>query len=156
MRSRLALLVVLAGLWAGPLAAVTPSEMLPDPVLEARARAISQGLRCPVCQNESIDDSGATVAADLRMLVRERLLAGDSDDEVVAFIVDRYGEFVLLRPQASGLGWVLWLAGPALIAGGGLIAWRHVAGAARRREVPEPDLTEQEQAELARLMEDLR
>ena len=94
--------------------AVQPDEVLADPVLESRAREISEGLRCLVCQNESIDESNASLARDLRLLVRERLVAGDTNDEAVAFIVDRYGEFVLLRPTIGGWNWLLWGAGPAL------------------------------------------
>ncbi|MBV7392772.1 cytochrome c-type biogenesis protein [Mameliella sediminis] len=94
--------------------AVQPDEVLEDPALEARARDISAGLRCLVCQNESIDESNASLARDLRLLVRERLLAGDTDKEVVAFIVDRYGEFVLLRPTTGGWNWLLWASGPGL------------------------------------------
>ncbi|MFZ7089672.1 cytochrome c-type biogenesis protein [Primorskyibacter sp. 2E233] len=94
--------------------AVQPDEMLDDPAQEARAREISAGLRCLVCQNESIDESNATLARDLRLLVRERIVAGDSNEEVVAFIVDRYGEFVLLKPTSGGWNWLLWASGPIL------------------------------------------
>ena len=94
--------------------AVQPDEVLPDPVLEARARAISEGLRCLVCQNQSIDDSNAPLARDLRLLVRERLKAGDSDGQVTQFIEDRYGEFVLLRPPLNAETILLWLA-PLLV-----------------------------------------
>ncbi|RMD49780.1 MAG: cytochrome c-type biogenesis protein CcmH, partial [Alphaproteobacteria bacterium] len=102
---------------AGPGAAwaVEPDEMLADPALEARARAISKQLRCLVCRNESIDESNAKLARDLRLLVRERLKAGDSDEEVIAYIVDRYGEFVLLKPRARGVNLLLWLAGPLML-----------------------------------------
>ena len=95
-------------------AAVEPSEVLSDPVLEARAREISKELRCLVCQNQSIDDSNADLARDLRVLVRERLTAGDSNDEVIAFVTDRYGDFVLLRPPFKASTLVLWL-GPAVL-----------------------------------------
>ena len=90
---------------------VEPSEVLDDPILEERARDISKDLRCLVCQNESIDDSNASLAKDLRILVRERLVAGDSDDEVLNFIVDRYGEFALLKPRSDGSNLILWLSG---------------------------------------------
>ena len=100
---------------ASPLWAVQPDEILDDPALEARARALSQGLRCLVCRNESIDESNASLARDLRLLVRERLVAGDSDEEAVNFIVDRYGEYVLLNPQATGANWLLWGAGPLML-----------------------------------------
>ncbi len=105
----------LSALMALPALAVQPDEVLDDPVLEARARAISRDLRCPVCQGESIDDSNAPISRDLRLVVRERLLAGDSDAEVVDFIVARYGEFVLFNPRAEGANLLLWLAGPGLL-----------------------------------------
>jgi cytochrome c-type biogenesis protein CcmH len=99
-----------------PLAAraVEPSEILPDPVLEARAREISAGLRCMVCQNQSIDDSQADLAKDLRVLVRERLKAGDSDDQIRGFLVQRYGDFILLKPPFKWATLLLWL-GPLLV-----------------------------------------
>ncbi|HJO86924.1 MAG TPA: cytochrome c-type biogenesis protein [Rhodospirillales bacterium] len=100
-----------------PLAAnaVNPGEILKDPVLEKRARAISKGLRCVVCQNQSIDDSDAQLARDLRVLVREQLVAGDSDQAVVDYVVSRYGDFVLLRPPVKAATLVLWF-GPVVIA----------------------------------------
>jgi cytochrome c-type biogenesis protein CcmH len=104
------LLVALALLGAAPLRAVQVDEILPDPALEARARAISHDLRCMVCQNQSIDDSEAPLARDLRLLVRERLKAGDSDTQVVDFMVARYGEFVLLKPRLSWHTAILWAA----------------------------------------------
>ena len=133
MRFLLAFLFLALTLTA-PVAALEPGEALADPALEARARAISQELRCLVCQNESIDDSAAPLAADLRRIVRERLTAGDSDDQVMAYIVDRYGEYVLLRPRISPLTWLLWF-GPfaALLLGGSAIAW-----ALRRRATAPP------------------
>jgi cytochrome c-type biogenesis protein CcmH len=113
--------VVLALLGATPLHAVQVDEILPDPALEARARAISHDLRCMVCQNQSIDDSEAPLARDLRLLVRERLKAGDSDTQVVDFMVARYGEFVLLRPRVSWHTAILWGA-PLTILIAGLLA----------------------------------
>lgn len=95
--------------------AVLPDEILSDRGLETRARAISQDLRCPVCQGESIDDSSAGVARDLRLLVRERLVAGDTDQQVLDYVTDRYGEFVLFRPDARGANLVLWWGGPILL-----------------------------------------
>lgn len=121
--SALAVLIVLAA----PAAAVDPSERLSDPAQEERARAISEELRCLVCQNQSIDASDAQLAKDLRIIVRERIAAGDSDNQVRDFLVARYGEFVLLRPRAHGVGLLLWVLPPALllIAGAGLfIAFR--------------------------------
>lgn len=109
----LLLLTMIASL---PATAVEPSEVLDDPVLEARARDISKGLRCVVCQNQSIDDSDASLARDLRVLVRERLVNGDSDQEVIDYIVSRYGDFVLLNPPFKATTLVLWL-GPLLMIG---------------------------------------
>jgi cytochrome c-type biogenesis protein CcmH len=104
-----------------PANAVNPNEILSDPALEARARDISKGLRCLVCQNQSIDDSDASLAKDLRVLVRERITAGDSNDQVVTYVVSRYGDFVLLKPPFNMATLVLWL-GPLLLILGGLIA----------------------------------
>lgn len=123
MRRFLALIVLAFALpWTA--AAFEPGEALDDPALEARARALSAELRCLVCQNESIDDSAAPLAQDLRRLVRERILAGDTDEEVLDYIVARYGEYVLLRPRLSPRTWLLWL-GPfgALLIGAGAIWW---------------------------------
>lgn len=108
---------------ATPVLAVNPDEVLADPALEERARSISADLRCVVCRGENIDESNAAIARDLRLLVRERLVEGDSNGEVVDFIVERYGEYVLMKPNSSGANVVLWAAGPALfiaalIAGG--------------------------------------
>jgi cytochrome c-type biogenesis protein CcmH len=141
----LALALMLA---ATPAMAVLPDEVLEDPALEARARDLSRELRCVVCQSESIDDSNAAVARDLRLLVRERLVAGDSDQEVLDFLVARYGEFVLLSPPVRGANWVLYLAGPVLLVGGGLVALT----AFRRRQVADSDLTDEEARRLDDLM----
>ena len=121
--------VFLFWLLATPVLAAEPDEVLSDPGLEARARSISQDLRCLVCRNESIDESDAEVAKDLRLLVRERILEGDADDEVLAFIVHRYGEYVLLNPRANGANIVLWAAGPVML----LIALGLGFGYVRRR-----------------------
>jgi cytochrome c-type biogenesis protein CcmH len=110
---RVIMLLLLALLVAAPAWAVQPDEILGDPALEARARSISKEVRCLVCRNESIDDSNAELARDLRLLVRERLVAGDSDAEVLDYLVERYGEFVLLKPRFSAANAALWLAGPA-------------------------------------------
>ena len=109
-----------------PARAVEPGEMLKDPALEARARALSQELRCLVCQNQSIDDSNAELARDLRVLVRERLSAGDSDTAVLAFVEARYGEFVLLRPRLRLHTLLLWLTPLLLLAGAGFALIRQV------------------------------
>jgi len=106
------ILLMLSLIMSLPVYAVQPDEILDDPLLEDRARELSKGLRCLVCQNESIDDSDAALARDLRLLVRERLVAGDSDDEVLDFVVERYGEFALLQPKFGGSNLVLWIAGP--------------------------------------------
>lgn len=136
---------------SAPVHAVQPDEVLADPVLEARAREISRNLRCPVCQGESIDDSNAPISRDLRLVVRERLVAGDSDEAVIDFVVDRYGEFVLFNPRAQGANLILWLAGPALLLAGGAIAFAY---ARRRSTSPAPDstLTEEEKARVKELL----
>lgn len=120
MRQAVWFLIVLCLVCTGPAYAVDPGEQLADPVLEARARALSQELRCLVCQNQSIDGSDAPLARDLRLLVRDRLSAGDSDDEVLDYIVARYGEFVLLRPRFYAQTWALWIAPFAILLAGGL------------------------------------
>jgi cytochrome c-type biogenesis protein CcmH len=120
--------------------AVNPREMLSDPGLEARAEAIGQTLRCLVCQNESIEASDADLAHDLRLLVRERLKAGDSDEQVKQYIVNRYGEFVLLQPVFAIHTLLLWLAAPLLILLGGFVLWR----LARRHVPPSSPLTPEE------------
>jgi cytochrome c-type biogenesis protein CcmH len=138
---------------AGAANAVQPDEVLPDPALEARARAISEGLRCLVCQNQSIDDSEAPLAKDLRLLVRERLKAGDSDQEIVDFIVARYGEFVLLKPRFESQTLLLWLATPAVF----LAAILLVASAYRRRKSAQEQtapLSVNEQQRLKQLLDE--
>lgn len=112
---------------ATPAAAVEPDEMLANATLEARARGISAGLRCLVCQNQSIDDSNAPLARDLRIIVRERLQAGDTDAQVVSFVVQRYGAFVLLRPPVTAATILLWIAPVLLLLTAGLLMTRHVA-----------------------------
>ena len=127
---------------ASPALAVRPDEMLKNPVLEGRARALSQELRCLVCRNENIDDSDADLAHDLRVLLRERLTAGDTDTDAMAFIVDRYGEFVLLNPPVRGANLVLWLAGPGMLLAGGAIALamlRRRSGAGEAAPLSEAD-----------------
>lgn len=146
-----ALFLALA-LFASPALAVQPGEMLPDPALEARARAISETLRCPVCQGETIDDSNAPISRDLRLAVRERLVAGDSDAQVIDYIVDRYGEFVLFEPRSTGSGLILWLAGPAMLLAGLGVAY---ATSRKRANAPEAaSLTEDDKARLADLLKE--
>jgi len=135
---------------AGAAAAVDPDEMLPNPALEARAQAISRGLRCVVCQNQNIDDSAAPLAADMRRLVRERLVAGDSDDQVRAYFVARYGNFVLLKPPFQPDTWLLWIS-PAIvlvISAAGFLAYLRRG----RRPAPPAPLSAEEQARLQALM----
>ncbi|MGL5008818.1 MAG: cytochrome c-type biogenesis protein [Paracoccaceae bacterium] len=131
-------------LMALPVLAVQPDEILPDPALEARARALSRELRCVQCQSESIDDSNAAIARDLRLLVRERLVAGDTDAEVKDYLVARFGQFVLLNPPVQGVNWLLWLAGPGMLLAGGAIAF----AVTRRKAAGEVALTEEERARL--------
>jgi cytochrome c-type biogenesis protein CcmH len=147
-------LVVLFILLAMPAIAVLPDERLADPALEARARALSQELRCLVCQNQSIDDSNADLAHDLRVLVRERLGAGDSDAQVLAYLTSRYGDYVLLRPPVKPTTWLLWFGPPLLLVAGGLailLAWRRRRADTLTRSVP---LSADEQARLARLLKE--
>ncbi len=150
---RLLRLLVLALVMAFPLHAVQPDEVLPDPALESRARAISQDLRCPVCQGETIDESNAPISRDLRLAVRERLLAGDSDTEVVDYIVRHFGEFVLFRPRASGSNLILWLAGPLLLLVALAGALVYLRGRARASESAPVALTSEEQARLRDILD---
>lgn len=133
--------IALALLLSAPAHAVLPDEMLADPALEARARTISQGLRCVVCQNQTIDDSDAPLARDLRLLVRERLTAGDSDAQARDYIVARYGHFVLMKPPVERATWLLW-AGPFAVLGlGGLAValWVRQRGVGPSDDVPLTD-----------------
>ncbi len=150
---RLILAAMLALSLAGPALAVNPDEMLPDPALEARARTISANLRCLVCQNQSIDDSDAELARDLRVIVRERLVAGDSDEAVQQYLVDRYGEFVLLNPVVAPHTILLWVAAPAILLAGGVAVF---LGARRRRRgavAEQPALSDAEASALRELEE---
>ncbi len=133
--------------------AVEPGEMLDDPVLEERAREISKGLRCLVCRNENIDDSNADLARDLRILVRDRILAGDTDEQVTDFVVDRYGQYVLLKPVFSKSNATLWLAGPILFFLGGIATLLFIR---QRSTAPAPIgvLSKEEQNRLASLLDD--
>ncbi|WP_375338340.1 cytochrome c-type biogenesis protein [Chelatococcus sambhunathii] len=136
---------------AAPAFAVNPGEQLADPAQEARARALGAELRCMVCQNQSIDDSDAPLAKDLRVLVRERVKAGDSDGEVLDFLVARYGEFVLLRPRLRGETLLLWGLAPAVLLLG-LIGYFIWARRARRRPENAESLSESERARLESLL----
>jgi cytochrome c-type biogenesis protein CcmH len=152
MRGRIPILlaVFLLALSVGPAAAVDPRERLQDPKLEARAREISAGLRCPVCQNQSIDDSDASLARDLRLVVRQQLEKGASNQQVIDYIVARYGEFVLLNPRLRLNTLLLWLAPLLLLAGGVLLAARIIHRQPATREVA--PLTPEEQKELQSLL----
>jgi cytochrome c-type biogenesis protein CcmH len=151
----LAMLLLMLLLAATQAVAVQPDEILADPKQEARARVLSKQLRCMVCQNQSIDDSDAPLARDLRMLVRERLQAGDSNQQVLDFLVQRYGEFVLLRPRLSWRTGLLWSAAPLLLIGGGIVLFVMVRRRARQGAADSGPaggaLTAAEQARLARL-----
>jgi len=147
--------VLLVGAWLGGAPsswAVEPDEMLDDPTLEQRARDISADLRCVVCQNESIDESNADMARDMRILVRDRLLAGDSNADVKQYLVDRYGDFVLLTPPFKPSTWLLWLSPALILAGGAAAAWAFY----RRRDTEAPaapaPLSADEQARLRALL----
>lgn len=149
---------ILAGAFAPGAMAVEPDEVLDDPALEARARDLSAELRCMVCQNQSIDDSDAPLAKDLRVLVRERLKAGDTNEEVLTYLVDRYGEFVLLKPRLGIHTLLLWGLPPLALLGGGVaiyLAWRRrgdqVAAQGSGNAAP---LSEEEERELKRILDE--
>ena len=156
MKKNLACVVALAVIAAASAAyAVQPDEIMSDPARESRARNLSRELRCMVCQNQSIDDSEAPLARDLRLLVRERIAAGDSDAQVIDFLVARYGEFVLLKPRLNSHTWLLWLLPPLALAGGGVALW--INGRRRTRSGTSQDdvlfkLTADEEARLERLI----
>jgi cytochrome c-type biogenesis protein CcmH len=151
MRRLLTGFIFLAAIGLSSAHAVQPDEVMADPAKEARARNLSRELRCMVCQNQSIDDSEAPLARDLRLLVRERIAAGDSDAQVVDFLVARYGEFVLLKPRFEPRTLLLWLVPPLVLLGGGAALWVN----ARRRGKGASEttaLTPDEEAKLAALM----
>lgn len=150
--TRWTLAVLLLGLLARPVFPVEPDEMLENVELEARAQEISRQLRCLVCRNENIDSSNADLAADLRILVRERLTAGDSDQQVLDYVVDRFGEYVLLKPEKGGSNLILWLAGPAALVGGGVLAAVVVRRNRRTRQLR--SLSEKELDRLQQLTRD--
>ncbi len=135
---------------ASPLWAVEPDEILTDPVLEERARDISKGLRCLVCRNENIDSSNAGIAKDLRILVRERLVLGDSNEQVIDYVVDRYGEFVLLKPTFSMKNMIPWLAGPVLLLLGLILAGKFIS---KPKPVQVAKLTDEEEQRLKDLLD---
>ena len=145
---RLALLALLIA--ASAAFAVQPDELLPDPTLEARARALSSELRCLVCQNQSIDDSDATLAKDIRVLIRERIAKGESNDEVRDFLVSRYGDFILLKPPLKPETWLLWLSAPLTLGLGALAIFY----ATRRVAKTTPALSAEEERRLAEIAGD--
>lgn len=146
-----ALVLILSLLWALPALAVQPDEVLSDPALEARARVITEGLRCVVCRNESVDDSNADIARDIRLMVRERLVAGDTNAQAIQYMVDRFGEYVLLNPRATGSNLVLWWSGPILlVAGLGLAA---LAFRRRRAAGDTAALSAEEEARLREILD---
>lgn len=145
------MIAVLLSLTPHPTLAVQPGEMLEDPVLEERARVVSKDLRCVVCQNETIDDSNATLAQDMRRLVRQRILAGDTNDEVLDYMVDRYGDFVLLRPKVEPLTWPLWFGPFILVVIGGVVVARHMRKSSSGSQVA---LSQEEEAALSAMIED--
>jgi len=150
---RLAVAFALLWIAAGGALAVEPGEILKDSALEARARVLSEELRCLVCQNQSIDDSDAALAHDIRVLLRERLTKGDTDSQAIGFLVARYGEFILLKPPFNWHTLVLWLVPPGVLVIGGLVA---AGGYWKRRNRPtEPaPLDAAESADLQRLLSD--
>jgi cytochrome c-type biogenesis protein CcmH len=133
--------------------AVEPGEMLGDPALEARAREISKELRCLVCQNQSIDDSSADLARDLRLIVRHRLSAGDSDEQVLEYVTDRYGDFVLLRPPMKPATLVLWLAPPLLLIAGAVLSLTYLRRRQRQSAEAAGPLSPEERRRLDALLE---
>lgn len=149
MLTALAAATFVATLWCGTAIAVRPDEILADPKLEARARAIGKELRCLVCQNESIDDSNADLAHDLRVIVRQRLLAGDTDEQARQYIVARYGEYVLLKPPFDTETYLLWFGPLILFACGGTAAVFFIR---HHRMTPPQPLTEEERRRLAALV----
>ena len=147
-------IVAICMLLALPLGAVQPDEVLDDPVLEQRSRDLSKGLRCLVCQNESIDESDASLARDLRILLRERLVQGDTDEQAISFIVDRYGEYVLLRPTVTGSNWLLWAAGPLMLLIAGGVGFAYLRGREKAPEQTIDALSDGEKSRLAELLND--
>jgi cytochrome c-type biogenesis protein CcmH len=156
LKQIVALAFAIAVMMGSPAArAVLPDEIMADPIKEARARDLSRELRCMVCQNQSIDDSEAPLARDLRLLVRERIAAGDSDAQVIDFLVARYGEFVLLKPRFEPGTLLLWLLPPLALAGGGLVLWiysRRRSKSAAMADESLVKLTPEEEARLERLI----
>jgi len=155
MRRAAIILALAAAIFASPAHAVQPDEILPDPAKESRARELSKELRCMVCQNQSIDDSDAPLARDLRLLVRERISAGDTNSQVIDFLVARYGEFVLLKPRFNPQTMLLWLLPPLALMGGGIALWvysRRRSGEGGPGRETLMGLTAEEEARLEKLL----
>ncbi|QFQ86780.1 cytochrome C biogenesis protein CcdA [Paracoccus kondratievae] len=147
------LILCLSLVFAFPAFAVQPDEVLADPALEARAREISRVLRCPVCQGETIDESNAPISRDLRLYLRERLVAGDSNDQAIQAVADRFGEYVLFEPPAQGVNWLLYLAGPVMALLALVLGWRFLR-ARNVAEVGPTELSDEEKARLDKIMRD--
>lgn len=145
-------LILIFTLLASPAFAVLPDEVLSDPALEARARGLSQELRCVVCQGENIDESNAGIARDLRLLVRERLVEGETDQQILDFVVSRYGEYVLMRPTWAGANIILYIAGPVLLLLALLAGFVYLRGRATAQNLAGADLSQAEQDRLAELL----
>lgn len=144
------ILALILCLLVTPVFAVQPDEVLDDPALEARARSLSEGLRCPVCRNESIDESNAAISRDLRLLLRERLVAGDTDEQALQYLVDRYGDYILLNPRVEGANILLWLAAPIMLILAGGVAFVTVRG--RSTAATPETLSDAEQRRLDEIM----
>jgi len=147
-------LILIFALLASPVFAVQPDELLSDPVLEARARSLGQELRCVVCQGENIDESNAGIARDLRLLVRERLVDGDSDQEILDFVVGRYGEYVLMRPTWAGSNVILYIAGPVLLLLALISGFFYLRGRASAQNPAGTELSRDEEARLAEILKE--
>ncbi|KPU83800.1 cytochrome C biogenesis protein CcdA [Marinosulfonomonas sp. PRT-SC04] len=147
-------LILIFTLLASPAFAVLPDEVLSDSVLEGRARALSQELRCVVCQGENIDESNAGIARDLRLLVRELLVDDKTDQQILDFMVSRYGEYVLMRPTWGGANIILYVAGPVLLLFGLLVGFLYARGRATAQNVAGADLSKEEEQRLAELLKD--
>ena len=148
------LLSLMMATLAMPAIAVQPDEMLDDPVLEDRARELSKGIRCVVCMNESIDESNADLARELRLVVRERLVEGDSNDQVLDYLVERYGQFVLMKPRTDGWNIILWLSGPALFLIALGVGAVYIRGRATAVAPTEAALSDDEKKRLEDLLKD--
>jgi cytochrome c-type biogenesis protein CcmH len=145
-------LILILAFLASPALAVQPDEVLDDPVLEARARELGQELRCVVCQGENIDESNAGIARDLRILVRERLKEGESNQEILDFVVSRYGEYVLMRPTWGGANIILYVAGPVLLLLGLITGFFYLRGRATAQTAAGVALSKEEEDRLAEIL----